>query len=73
MKRYDVYARLAPGVVARTWELVKNRLLIDQDAAGEVLGVEVLDATRVEIGGAPMEKVYRKAVSVKHKKKRGAK
>lgn len=39
-----VYCRITKNKVARTQEVIDGRVLVDWDADGEIVGVEIIDA-----------------------------
>jgi hypothetical protein len=51
--RHDVYCRLTEADVHSTQDLVEVQ--IDRDAAGEIVGVEILDVHEVTIDGQPAD------------------
>lgn len=54
MQRQEVYAVITGGrSTAKTDEVVAGRVFVDRDATGNAIGVEVVGAAEVFVGGRP--------------------
>jgi hypothetical protein len=57
MSERRVYVRYSHNRIAREYEVTvagaKTPIVVDMDAAGEIVGVELLDAVDVTVDGGP--------------------